>query len=379
MIITSIPVFNYKGILYTDDKWAEDIKGQLGLWKKLNVVCPIKELKTEPISLVVSDTNIKFQTFSNFLDFFGLLLSLFKKNNVIFEFGGTNYYGMSGFIIAKIFNRKNPNFITFDAPLSMTLKRNPNPSFKRILAIIYIKIMLKFRRFAAYSSDGLISVGEGLIDEFDSGRKYIDNYLVVPLTLFNNDEIFYREYLQTNNVKIACIDRIAPEKGVYELVRAFKLILNIDNLNNLELHIFGKGPQEESLNDFVKKEKLESKVIFHGFVNHDQIMEELKEIDILVNLTKVGDINRTMWEGAANGCAIIASDSRGVNSFFTNKLNSILVDPNNVDDVARALRILCENHEIRYKISQNALKLAERFTNQRVKTKRRDWIINHKN
>ena len=234
--------------------------------------------------------------------------------------------------------------------------------------------MVNIRKFAASSSTGLISVGEGIIDEFDPKRKYKDNYLVVPLTLFKQDEIYYREYPQNNKIKIACIDRLAPEKGVYELLVAFKHVSN--KLDNLELHIYGNGPEERTLKEFIEKEKLKTKVIFHGFVNHDRIMEELRNIDILVNLTKVGDINRTMWEGAANGCAIIASDTRGVNSFFTDKINAILVDPNNVEDISRALRILCETPEIRYKISKNALKLAEKFTNQKVKTMRKNWIIN---
>lgn len=373
VIVTSIPIFTYNNVFYTDDTWVKDIQGQIGLWKKLNIVSPVKELEKEPINLVMLPDSIKLITFSKFTEFFHLILNLFKDNHLIFEFAGTSNYGILGFLLAKFFNKKNPNFITFDGPLSMSLKRNQNLSFKKLLVIIYITVMTKIRKFAASRATGLISVGEGLIDEFDPERKYKDNYLVIPLTLFDSDEIFYREYPCTNEIKIACIDRIAPEKGVYELLIAFKQVEN--KLNNLKLHIFGKGPQEGLLNDFVKKEKLEFKVTFHGFVNHEKIMEELKGIDILVNLTKVGDINRTMWEGAANGCAIIASNTNGVRSFFTNELNALLVDPNNVNDIAKALKDLCEKPEMRYELSKNALELAEKFTNQKVKVMRKNWIL----
>ena len=104
-------------------------------------------------------------------------------------------------------------------------------------------------------------------------------------------------------------------------------------------------------------------------------MEKLIGMDILVNLTKVGDINRTMWEGAANGCAIIASDTKGVRTFFTNEINAMLVNPNDIEDIARSLRILCENPEIRHEISKNALKLAQKYTNQKVKIIRKNWIL----
>lgn len=374
VIVTSIPVFIYKGVIYTNDTWMEDIKCQLGLWKTLNILCPVKKLKKKPYDLVIPDVKINFITFTKFTEFFALILNLFKKPCIIFEFAGTSNYGIIGFILSKLYNKKNPIFITFDSPLSILLKNNSNSLLKKILIIINIKIMTIIRYIAASSTMGLISVGDGIIDEFDSKRKFNNNYLVIPLTLFDENDIFNRDYTNSIKIKIACIDRLVPAKGVYELLNAFNQIKT--ELNNLELHIFGIGPQEELLKDFVINEKLDNKVTFHGHVNHEEIMEELKGIDILVNLTKVGDINRTMWEGAANGCAIIASDTNGVRSFFTNEINAMLVNPNDIEDVTRSLRILCENPEIRYEISKNALKLASKFTNQKVKIMRKNWILN---
>jgi len=374
VIITSIPVFNCDdGKYYTYDTWAKDIEGQLDLWKELKIVCPMKEIDEKTNNMVVPDEKINFITFSNTTSFFYLILNLFKTPNQVFEFAGTSNYGILAFIISTVFNRTNPKFITFDGPLSMTLNRNPNLSFKRILIIIYVKIMTYIRKYAASTATGLMAVGDGIIDEFDPKRKFENNYLIIPLTLFDDDELFYREYSTNKKIKIACIDRLSPEKGVYELLKAFKLIS--DNLDNVRLEIFGNGPQEKILKDFVRKEKIESIVTFHGFVTHEKIMEELKGIDILVNITKVGDINRTMWEGAVNGCAIIASDKKGVRSFFTNGINAILVNPNDIDEMATSLRTLCENPEIQHDISKNALKLAERHTNKKVKVMRQNWIL----
>ena len=177
VIVTSIPVFNYKGVLYIDDRWAEDINGQLGLWKELNILCPVKESKKEPNDLVISNVKINFITFTKVSEFIILITNLFKKSNFIFEFAGTSNYGVLGFLISKLLNKKNPIFITFDGPLSMFLKSNSNLSFKRIFIIIYVKIMIIIRYFAASSATGLISVGAGIIDEFDPKRKFHNNYL----------------------------------------------------------------------------------------------------------------------------------------------------------------------------------------------------------
>ena len=66
VIVTSIPVFKYKGVLFTDERWAEDINGQVGLWKKLNIVCPIKESKKFTRGICRTQYQYKIQNIHKF-------------------------------------------------------------------------------------------------------------------------------------------------------------------------------------------------------------------------------------------------------------------------------------------------------------------------
>jgi len=359
VIVTSIPVYRINGGLYVDDNWAKDIIGQIGLWDNVEILCPIKNKKDISGNLISIPKNILFSPYKNFSEFITCLNKTLKlakeKNNILFEFAGTSSGGTIGFIIAKILAPEVPIFITFDAPLSMLLFRHNRLSMKKILVHIYLKMHRMFRRWAAVSANA-------------------ENYLIIPLTLFDEESLHKKAESSAKELYIACTDRMSPEKGVYELVIAFTEVINKVS-SKVVLHLFGTGPQYNLIKKFVNENELTSRVILHGRIEHSRLMQELDKADILVNLTKVGDINRTMWEGAAKNCAIIASDLPGVRSFFENGENAILINPTNVNDISNALILLSLDDKKRRYLADNALQLASNNTNRNTKIKRKKWIL----
>lgn len=78
----------------------------------------------------------------------------------------------------------------------------------------------------------------------------------------------------------ACfVGRLVPYKGADMLLEAVAPILKA---GKLELDIIGSGPQFATLQDFVKCERLQTNVHFHGWVPHEQLQPLIKRAQLLL-------------------------------------------------------------------------------------------------
>jgi glycosyltransferase involved in cell wall biosynthesis len=50
----------------------------------------------------------------------------------------------------------------------------------------------------------------------------------------------------------------------------------------VEIHIYGDGPQREALELFVRNEHIQSGVVFHGWIKHEELQEELAKNHLFV-------------------------------------------------------------------------------------------------
>ena len=72
--------------------------------------------------------------------------------------------------------------------------------------------------------------------------------------------------------KVISVGRLSPVKGFSQLIRAFKTV--VDLYPDWELHIFGDGPERESLLDEIQTLGLQNSVSLHGTTK--QVQEEQK-------------------------------------------------------------------------------------------------------
>jgi len=363
-------------MLYIDDRWAQDIKGQIGLWESITVFCPAVCVEAVPASAVPVPDGIVFTTHRSVKEFCGQLIASLRssRGSVIYEFAGTNRMGRLGFTLAALFGGPGvPRIITFDAPLSLISLRK-GPFIKSAARMVYVGALRLFRWWALRSASGILAVGQGILNEVDPIGKFRDKCLVVPLTLFDSADVRTPRLLaQGAEVTLVCADRLSPEKGVYELVQAFGRI--IEKCGGARLHLYGDGPLRNRILDFITRRSLGDRAFVHGSVPHAELLKRLRDADVLVNLTKVGDLNRTLWEGAAAGCAIIASDLGGVRSFFEDGKSALLVRPTDVGEIASALLRVCSDARFRAFLARGANELAKSNTNIQTKMRRRDWVM----
>lgn len=103
-----------------------------------------------------------------------------------------------------------------------------------------------------------------------------------------------------------------------------------------------------------------SNILFSGGVQHDLIPEYLSAADFFVLPTKTEGCCNAIVEAICCGLPIISSN--GVfNDDILDDSYSIRIDPENVDQIAHAMKKLASDQTLREKMTENALRQRERF------------------
>ena len=131
----------------------------------------------------------------------------------------------------------------------------------------------------------------------------------------------------------------------------------IDKLEGVNSIFIGKGEQEPQCKG----------VLFKGSLSHEEVPLYLGAADCFVLPTLHEGCCNAIVEAMACGLPVISSDLP-FNWDVLDETNSVMVDPNNVEEIAEAIRSLRDDKEKRKALSDGALKKAEKLTiDQRAK------------
>lgn len=103
------------------------------------------------------------------------------------------------------------------------------------------------------------------------------------------------------------------------------------------------------------------RVLFAEALPHEDICDFLNAVDVFVLPTLSEGCCNSVLEAMASGTPVISSDLP-FNWDVLNKTNSILVDPMNIDDIEKAIRVLKNNKEKRDYLSENCLSTAKELS-----------------
>lgn len=102
-------------------------------------------------------------------------------------------------------------------------------------------------------------------------------------------------------------------------------------------------------------------IVFKGYMDHDKLPVYLCAADIFVLPTRAEGCCNAIVEALACGLPIISSD-RNFNYDVLNEKNSILVDPDDVEAISKAIKTLKDDPARRESMSKAALEMAESLT-----------------
>ena len=148
--------------------------------------------------------------------------------------------------------------------------------------------------------------------------------------------------------KIGSLGRMVEKKGIDDLIRACKRLK--DQGLGFHLEIAGDGPLQRDLQELVIAQGLAAQVIFKGPLDHDQVPQWLKNLDVFVLACKQdsnGDMDGipvVLMEAMLSGVPVVTTRISGIPELVQDGRSGLLSDPNNPDQLAHAIhRILSDN------------------------------------
>lgn len=158
----------------------------------------------------------------------------------------------------------------------------------------------------------------------------------------NKIECRFKLGFPKNSFIVAFVGWFDDRKGAKRVSDAIKLVDNVYSV------FIGKGKLEPDCDG----------ILFKGSLPHDSVPLYLNAADCFVLPTKAEGCCNAVIEAMACGLPIISSDLP-FNWDVLNENNSILVDPNEIEEISEAIRRMRDDLALRMKLSEGAQHTAE--------------------
>ena len=178
----------------------------------------------------------------------------------------------------------------------------------------------------------------------------------------------YNEYVESFKERkniLACGRLDEPVKGFDGLICAFAMVIR--NHPGWVLDIAGSGSDKnlEYLKSIASQNGVENSVRFLGHCR--DVKQEMANHSIFVLSSKREGFPNVLTEAMAMGCACVAYDCvTGPGEIIVDSIDGLLVDNQNINEMAKSLSFLMDNPELRYKLGLRAIEDVKRFSPDKI-------------
>ncbi|NLX03262.1 MAG: glycosyltransferase family 4 protein [Syntrophomonadaceae bacterium] len=161
-----------------------------------------------------------------------------------------------------------------------------------------------------------------------------------------------KQYGINNEFVYGFVGRLSKDKGVNELLAAFK---NISTDEDVKLFIIG----ETEINNGIDRElinwaKNSSKAIFTGRINNSKIKEYYAAFDCFVHPSYREGFGMVIQEAAAMGCPIITTDIPGASEVMEKDISCLLAKVKDQKALEDKMKLVLSEINLRHNLSRNA-------------------------
>ena len=250
---------------------------------------------------------------------------------------------------------------------------------KKVLEIHYCKF---FR--LQYGRKGLLGAidrwrtcqDERIVRRFDKfvvltneDRGYwgkLPNICVIP-----NAAMFVADrYSDVSNKRVIAVGRLDYQKGFDRLIQAWEIVYKSGKYNDWRLDIFGRGEWKEMLQGMIDERELNGS----AFINKPtkNIGKEYAESAMLVMSSNYEGFPMVMIEAMACGLPVVAFDFKcGPKDIISDGENGLIIRNGDIKALAEGMMRLMEDTENRKRMSLNARKIVDTYSEKAVMYK---WI-----
>ena len=167
-------------------------------------------------------------------------------------------------------------------------------------------------------------------------------------------------HLRDDNLNILFVGRLEKRKGLGDLLRAYRGI--VERVPRSRLIIVGDGPLRGRMESYVARHRLPN-VVMAGYVPDSVKPRYYSSADIFcAPATGAESFGIVLLEALASGLPVVATEVPGYMSVLEPGQDSITVQPNNWRELAASLVILARDAELRERLAGYAVQKARRYS-----------------
>lgn len=150
---------------------------------------------------------------------------------------------------------------------------------------------------------------------------------------------------ENQNIKILSVSNLKKTKGIQLNIKAINNLKN--KYPNIQYDIIGKGEYEPELKNLVEKLHLQKHVNFLGKIEHEDVINFMKDYDIFSLPSYSEGFGMVYIEAMSQGVASIGVKGEGIEDVIVQGYNGFLVDRENVDSLESTLETLIKDIKLR--------------------------------
>jgi colanic acid/amylovoran biosynthesis glycosyltransferase len=150
--------------------------------------------------------------------------------------------------------------------------------------------------------------------------------------------------------RIVTVSRLHPGKGHDDLICAVGLL--VAQGRDVTLQVIGDGPQRLELEEKARKANLTDRVVFHGSLSEDVIIERFSHAHAFVLASHAEPLGVVYMEAMAMELATIGTAVGGVGEIIQDGQNGLLVPPRDPHALAAAMERLLLDPDLRERLAR---------------------------
>lgn len=220
--------------------------------------------------------------------------------------------------------------------------------------------LMKIGQYTYPRFDKVIAVSTSLSENIEN--HFGINSEVIPNIVDTENFQYLYENKKNNDFIFVSVGSLIEIKGMDLLIRAFSKVFKQND--KVKLYIYGEGPERKKLEEMIQQYNLINQVFLMGLVDRKIIADKMSESDCFVLPSKLETFGVAYIEAMAMGLPVIATFCGGPEDFVTEK-NGVLIEKNDVDALAKAMKNMYENIEL-YDKKNISYTAKEKFDSQMI-------------
>jgi glycosyltransferase involved in cell wall biosynthesis len=167
---------------------------------------------------------------------------------------------------------------------------------------------------------------------------------------------------ESQSLRLLTVGRLSVTKRVDILIDAVDILKRQGC--KISFKIVGGGQMLQKLKQIVTEKNLDNIIEITGRFDAQDMPNVYRRNDIFISASKLEGMSNAMLEAMASGLPIITTRCEGVEELITE--NGLVIENANAGEIAKAVKKLIDDRQLRNQMSIAARKQAEKFTWTRI-------------